>query len=87
MAVFGDNSTTYMRAGVLPGGLLIEAGCWTQCVAAALNIPTNLTRLVCLVCGSEGVADEVPAITDGVITGTLPADRTDKVLNYIAIGF
>jgi len=86
MARFGDNSTTFMRSGTLDGGMRMEAGCWTQCVAAATNIPTNLTRVISLVCGSEG-ATTTPTVTNGTIVATTADDKTDKILNYIAVGW
>ena len=84
MAGFGDNTTTFMRAATIPGGMRIEAGCWTQTADASLHIPTGLTEVFCVVCGSEGLAD-VPCVSDGFLSGALVTGG--KVVNYIAVGF
>jgi len=95
MAGFGDNSTVFQRMAVIPAGnMRIEVGCWTQATDATLYIPTKLTQIFCLVCVTTGITD-APCISQsltatgggGWIKGTLTDDATDKIVQYVAVGY
>lgn len=79
-----------MRSGVLPGGLLLETGCWTQLGDATLYIPTHFTKCVSIIVNADitgGGVDGIPDVSSGFIKVTLNADGNGKILNYVAFGF
>jgi hypothetical protein len=88
---FGDNSTSFMRAASLNGGLRLEAGCWTQLTDTSLNIPTQLTRIVSFVSDSGDYSCNLETIPDistgGNIKGTLKNTGSGATINYIAVGW
>jgi hypothetical protein len=91
MSGFGDNTTTFMRGGIVAGGLKIEAGCWTQLADTSLNIPTRLTEIFCFVSDSGDASAYLTTVPDvssgGNIKGTLGNTGSGAIVNYIAIGY
>lgn len=90
MAGFGDNSSCFQRHAIVPGGLVVESGCWTQTSDATIYIPTQMATCVACVINTdstEGIGfSTVPCVSSGYIKGTC-ADGSGKIINYVAFGF
>lgn len=90
MAGFGDNSTCFQRGAVIPGGLRIETGCWTQGSTTDISIPTQLTTVISYISetgdGSAQLTEQVE-ISNSFLTGTTNETTSGVVINYVAFGW
>ena len=91
MAGFGDNATTFMRGGLIAGGLKVEAGCWTQNTDPTAHIPTRLTRIVSFIGIQDGTScnlTDVPDVSDGYIKCAMSSGAGNgDIVNYVAFGW
>jgi len=86
MAGFGDNTTVFQRVTVIgPGGMKMEAGCWTGGTGSTLAIPTTFTQVYAVICTTTSLA-EAPCVSSGCIKGTASLTASGKIVNYVAFG-
>ena len=88
-AGFGDNSTTFQRSAVIPGGLRVEAGCLTVHDTTDFVVATHFTEVAAVIFSGDGTMgpEEAPDVSNGYIVVKTSGSPSGVVVNYIALGW
>ena len=90
MAGFGDNTAgTFQRGAVIPGGLRVEAGCYTLNDTTDFKVPTQFTDVVAVIFSGDGTVSptEIPDVSAGFIVVKTSGTPNGVALNYLALGW
>ena len=90
MAGFGDNTAgTFQRGAVIPGGLRVEAGCYTLNDTTDFRVPTHFTDVVAVIFSGDGTVgpEEIPDVSGSTIVVKTSGTPTGVAINYIALGW
>ena len=80
---------TYMRSGVIPGGMRMESGCYTFSDATDLKLPSHFLDVVSVVINVDGTCQVIAAaeMSGSFIKASTSGTCESKVVNYIALGW